>query len=75
MSLSFENVALAGMISYGADDLLIEMPAFTSIRISGIVRLREGEWRIKSVQEAPRGKDGKPTGKSWITLVRVDRAR
>ncbi|HEY1122884.1 MAG TPA: hypothetical protein VGE67_14835 [Haloferula sp.] len=75
VSLSFENVALAGMISYGADDLLIEMPAFTSIRTSGIVRLREGEWRIKSVQEAPRDEDGKPTGKSWLTLVRVDRAR
>jgi hypothetical protein len=75
VSLSFENVTLAGMTSYGADDLLIEMPSFASIRTSGIVRLLEGQWRIKSVQEAPRGKDTKPTGKSWLTLVRVDRAR
>ena len=74
-SLTFETVALAGMISYGADDLLIEMPAFTTLRTSGIVRLREGQWRIKSVQEGPRAKDGKPTGKSWLTLVRVDRVR
>jgi hypothetical protein len=74
-SLSFENVALAGMISYGADDLMIEMPAFVSTRTSGIVRLREDQWRIKSVQEAPRGKDAKPSGKSWLTLVRVERAR
>jgi hypothetical protein len=75
VSVSFENVSLAGMISYGADDLLIEMPAFASARTSGIVRLREGQWRIKSVQEAPRGTDAKPTGKSWLMLVRVDRAR
>jgi len=75
VSVSFEYVTLAGMISHGADDLLIEMPAFASTRTSGIVRLREGQWRIKSVQEAPRGTDAKPTGKSWLTLVRVDRAR
>lgn len=75
VSLSFENVTLAGMISYGADDLLIEMPAFASARTNGIVRLREGQWRIKSVQLAPRGTDAKPTGKSWLTLLRVDRAR
>jgi hypothetical protein len=75
VSLSFENVTLAGMISYGADDLMIEMPAFSSTRTSGIVRLHEGQWRIKSVQEAPRDKGAKPTGKSWLTLVRVDRAR
>lgn len=75
VSLSFDTVALAGMISYGADDLLIEMPAFSSIRTSGLIRMREGEWRIKSIQEAPRTSDGKPTGKSWLTLVRVDRSR
>jgi len=75
VSVSFENVMLAGMVSHGADDLLIGMPAFASARTSGIVRLLEGQWRIKSVQEAPRGKDAKPTGKSWLTLVRVDRAR
>ncbi|MEK7950739.1 hypothetical protein [Luteolibacter soli] len=75
VSVSFENVALVGMISYGADDLMIEMPAFSTTRTNGIVRLREDQWRIKSVQEAPRGKDAKPTGKSWLTLVRVDRAR
>jgi hypothetical protein len=75
LSLSFENVALVGMVSYGADDLMIEMPAFATTRTTGIVRLSEGQWRIRSVQEAQRGKDAKPTGKSWLMLVRVDRAR
>jgi hypothetical protein len=75
VSLSFENVVFVGMTLSGAEDLMIEMPAFASTRTSGIVRLSEGQWRIKSVQEAPRGKDAKPTGKSWLMLVRVDRAR
>ncbi|MCW1885272.1 hypothetical protein OKA04_11075 [Luteolibacter flavescens] len=75
VSLAFDSVSLSGMISYGADDLLIEMPAFSSIRTSGLIRMCEGEWRIKAIQEAPRTSDGKATGRSWLTLVRVDRAR
>ncbi|MCW1925398.1 hypothetical protein OKA05_22750 [Luteolibacter arcticus] len=47
----------------------------TPTKTKGIARLKEGQWRVKSVQEAPRGTDGKSTGKSWLTLVRVDRAR
>jgi hypothetical protein len=51
------------------------MPVFSSFRTGGLVRLAEGEWRLLSALEAPRGVDGKATGKSWLTLVRVDRMR
>jgi hypothetical protein len=75
VALQFEVVQQAGMASHGADDLLIQMPVFNSFRTGGLVRLAEGEWRLLSALEAPRGTDGKPTGKTWLTLVRVDRVR
>lgn len=75
VALQFEVVQQAGMASHGAGDLLIQMPVFNSFRTGGLVRLAEGEWRLLSALEAPRGTDGKPTGKTWLTLVRVDRVR
>lgn len=75
VALQFEVVQLVGMSPHGAADLLIQMPVFNSFRTGGLLRLVEGEWRLLSSLEAPRGIDGKPTGKSWLTLVRVDRTR
>lgn len=75
VALQFEVVQMAGMAPHGAADLLIQMPVFNSFRTGGLLRLVEGEWRLLSALEAPRGIDGKPTGKSWLTLVRVDRTR
>ena len=72
-SVSFDIVDLPGMEHFGADDLLIGMPAFTSVRANGIVRLKENEWRIFTALESPRKIDGVPKGKSWLTLVRIDR--
>lgn len=75
VALQFEVVQLAGMAPHGAADLLIQMPVFSSFRTGGLVRLGEGEWRLLSALEAPRGVDGKATGNTWLTLVRVDRVR
>lgn len=75
VALQLEVVQMAGMAPHGAADLLIQMPVFNSFRTGGLLRLVEGEWRLLSALEAPRGVDGKPTGKSWLTLVRVDRTR
>lgn len=75
VALQFEVVQLVGMSPHGAADLLIQMPVFNSFRTGGLLRLVEGEWRLLSSLEAPRGIDGKPTGKCWLTLVRVDRTR
>lgn len=72
VSLSFEDVAFLGTISHGAQELLIEMPQFGSFRTGGLVRLKEGKWRLLSVMEPPRSLDGKPSDKRWLTLVRID---
>lgn len=72
LAVSFESVELAGKDTYGAADLLIKMPAFSAFRTGGIVRVKVSQWRILSALEAPRGVDGKSTGKSWLTLVRAD---
>ncbi len=75
-SISLSVVDLPGMEHFGADELLIGMPAFTSARGRGIVRLTEGEWRIFSALEAPRKKLEAGAGtRSWLTLVQVDRVR
>ena len=75
-SVSVDLVDLPGMEHFGADDLLIGMPAFTSVRANGIVRLKEGEWRIFTALESPRETlDDVQRTKSWLTLVRVDRVR
>jgi hypothetical protein len=72
ISVNFDSVELVGNISYGAKDLLIEMPMFSSFRTGGLIRLKEGQWRLLSVMEPPRGLDGKPSEKRWVTLVRID---
>lgn len=73
--VSLEDVRLEGTESFGAEALAVTMPTFSSFRSNGLVRLSEGRWQMFSVQEPPRGMDTKPSGKSWITLIRVDRAR
>ncbi len=64
-----------GIENYGAKELVLRMPAFATFRTGGLLRIEEGKWQLFSVQEPPRGLDGKPTGKRWVTIVRVDRAR
>lgn len=70
--IAVDDVHLVGRDHFGGEALKIEMPAFTSFRTTGEVRLKEGEWQILSVLEPPRGMEGKPSDKRWITLVRLD---
>ena len=73
-SLTMEVVGLTGTSTHGAEELLIRMPVFVSSRIAGLLRLQEGRWRLLRTMEAPRGLDGKPTGRSWLAIVRIDRS-
>ncbi len=75
LAIGVDSVLLVTMENYGAKSLDIVMPAISSFRTSGLPRVKEGAWQILSAQEPPRGVDGKPTGKSWLTLIRVDRNR
>ncbi|QJE96173.1 hypothetical protein [Luteolibacter luteus] len=72
LALSFDDVAFLGNLSHGAKDLLVEMPSFGTFRTGGLIRLKEGKWRMLSVLEPPRGLDGKRSEKRWVTLVRID---
>lgn len=72
VSLSFEVVAQAGVESHGASRLQIKMPIMTSFRTGGLVRLKEGKWRMLSLAEPPQTPDSEPSGKRWITFVRID---
>ncbi len=71
VSFRFEVVDFSGTLSHGAEELLIEMPLFGSFRSGGLFRLREGQWRLVSVLEPPRGVDGKASDKRWVTFVRI----
>ena len=70
--LAIDEVRLVANETFGADSLRITMPAFSSFRTSSLVRLKEGQWRLLSVMEPPRGTDGRPSEKRWVTLVRID---
>lgn len=72
LAISFEDVAQTGAESFGHDSLRLTMPTFTAFRTGGLIRLKEGQWRLLSVMEPPRGLDGKPSDKRWVTLVRID---
>lgn len=72
VSLSFEDVMTLGKLQYGDAEAHVEMPLFASFRSGSVVRLKEGQWRLFSVMEPPRGLDGKPTDKRWLTLLRID---
>lgn len=72
VTISFNAVDLAGMEKFGDESILVTMPAFTSFRTGGLVRLKEGEWRLLSVMEPPRGLEEEPSDKRWVTLVRID---
>ncbi len=72
VSLSFDDVSTIGKLQYGDPESHVEMPLFASFRSSSVVRLKEGQWRLFSVMEPPRGLDGKPTDKRWLTFLRID---
>ena len=72
LAISFEDVALTGAESFGHESLRLTMPTFARFHAGGLIRLKEGQWRLLSVMEPPRGLDGKPSEKRWITLVRID---
>lgn len=72
VTVTFESVSLIGMKKYGVPDLLIEMPVFSTFRINGLYRMKEGQWRLLSVQHAPPAIDGKPSDQSRVTFMRVD---
>lgn len=71
---ALENVRLGGFAEYGLPELRARMPTFETFRAGGLIRLAEGKWQLASVQPAPLGMD-KAAGKSWVTLIRIDRAR
>jgi hypothetical protein len=73
--ISFRKIRRIGVDRYGAKATPVDQPLFAVFRTGGNLQLREGEWQLLSVQEPPRGPGEKPTGKRWVTLVRVDRAR
>lgn len=75
LRLSVEDVRLLGRDKFGAEALKVDMPAFSSFRTNGHLRLKEGEWQILSMMEPPRGMEGKPSDKRWVTLVRVDQVK
>jgi hypothetical protein len=75
LRLEVEDIHLLGRDQFGAEALKIDMPAFSCFRTNGHLRLKEGEWQILSVMEPPRGMEGKPSDKRWVTLVRVDRVK
>ncbi|MCW1925396.1 hypothetical protein OKA05_22740 [Luteolibacter arcticus] len=73
--LALENVVLVGNDTFGAEALHLAMPAFNTFRLTGEARLKEGQWRLLSVMEPPRGIEGKLSGDRWVTLVRIDADR
>lgn len=70
--IAINEVRLLARESFGADSLRITMPVFSSFQTGGLIRLKEGQWRLLSVMEPPRGLDGKTFDKRWVTLVRID---
>lgn len=72
LRLGLEDVTLVGSDTYGETQKAISMPAFTTFRITTDLSLKEGQWRLASVQEPPRGIEGKRSDLRWITLVRID---
>lgn len=72
VSVSLDDVHFVGTETFGASVLRITMPVFSSFRTTGSIRLKEGQWRLFSVMEPPRGLNGKSSGKRWVTLVRID---
>ena len=72
MIVSFESVEFVGMEPQGAKALGMSMPIYASFRTGGLVRLKEGQWRLLSVMEPPRGAEGKASDKRWITILRID---
>lgn len=72
VTVTFESVCLLGMKTYGEPGLLIEMPAFSTFRINGLYRMKEGQWRLLTVQHTPCTIEGKPSDQSRVTFMRID---
>lgn len=75
VALSYRRTEHPGSTHYGDDSLMIEMPIFTTFRTGGLLRLKEGEWRLLSVMEPPRGPEGKASELRWVSLVKIERER
>lgn len=73
VSITLEDVEMAGMSTFGPEELMVKMPQFTSFRTGGLLRLKEGEWRLVSVMDPPRGISPTASDKQFVTLVRIDR--
>jgi len=70
--LALDEVALVGRDLFGEKPPGVEMPVFTTFRVTAAPRLKEGQWRLVSVQEPPRGIEGKRADVRWVTLARID---
>lgn len=73
ISISFEDVVLAKMDTFAPEALGVTMPQFHSFRAGGLLRVKESQWQILAAA-APPAAAGAAT-RSWIVLIRVDRAR
>jgi hypothetical protein len=72
LSIAFEDVVLAKMDTFSPEALGVTMPQFHSFRAGGLVRVQEGHWQLLSSAAPPAAADAV---RSWVVLVRVDRAR
>lgn len=72
VALAIDDVRMVGTETFGPNLLKFTMPSFTSFRGVHQVRLKEGQWRLLAVMEPPRGMEGKPSARRWMTLVRID---
>lgn len=72
ISIAFEDVVLARMDSYPPEALGVTMPQFHSFRAGGLVRVQEGRWQLLSAAAPPASANA---GRTWVVLMRVDRAR
>jgi len=70
--LTVEDVHLLEFMGYGGDEQHVKEPIFCSFRTGGLVRLKEGEWRLLSSQSPPVKVNDGLSKNRWVTLVRID---
>ena len=62
--LALGDDRVVAMEAQGAEVLQITMPLVSDFRTGGLLRVEEGKWQLLSVQEPPRGVDGKAGGRA-----------
>lgn len=72
VAISFDEVVLAKLDTFTPEALGVTMPQFHSFRAGGLVRVKESRWQILASAAPPAAADASRT---WVVLMRVDRAR